>query len=1133
MEQKRFDEIDERLAAALQIEPEARAAFLRQVCAGDDELRRAVEFLLSQGGPSEKLEVTAVAYLAEVLAGQAGAVTTGQRINHYTIKACIGRGGMGEVWRAWDEKLERDVALKLLPLEFAADPERVVRFRQEALTISALNHANIVAIYDSGQVTEQFGELHFIVTELVEGETLRAQLKQSALDWRKVVPLATQMAEALHAAHTVGIIHRDIKPENIMMQADGRLKVLDFGIAKLRDEGGGMRDESGRPLHPSSFIPHPSLTAAGAMLGTLKYMSPEQARGEVLEVQTDIFSLGLVLYEMLAGRHPYSGKSGAELSEALQSADEIPPLSALNAALPAALERSVTRALKKRRAERYESAGELLADLKELKSLIEVGRDAQQEQLLKAQNADQLLTRYVVFHEADRQTRIPLGSLWSIWRFASLKRGRLERELIRKSFFSGLLGAGWRMLLIAAVTMLVAAWLSVTDVWEERVLRDGHTAAVRRAVFSPDGKLLVSVSEDKQVIVWDFEKRERLATLNEHKAEVVSVAFAPDGKRFATQSRDGVVIVWDTARRAKIAEWRDSQESPLDGLAFSPDGRLLAYSVYDGNANTYNTRLRETVRWEQVSELRDASGRSFIFSHNSRQLMPAGEWKIFDPATGRQLAGARSDGGNWIALSPDAARLAKINSAGEVSVYQLTRPGDLTRTKLLHRERAHDDHGRTVEFSPDGRLIASGAEHVVLWNAVTLKREAVLEHTSIVWSVAFAPDGRWLVSTHGDGSILVWDLVTRTRAANFNEHSGPVRAVAFASDGQRIASASEDRSIIIWNAATARKEAVLAGHEARINGVAFAPDGQSLAAAAQDHTLRLWDVAQQQLRWQVTDVDLPGYCAALSPDGRWVATTVGVYERASGRQRLDLRSSDPNPRGQIYGAAFSADGRRLACVTEGGWLLIWEVATWQLRARQQVPATHQISVSFAPDGQTLVTGEDEGALRLWRTEPLTQLAVIGQHQARIKSVAYAPDGETVASASDDKTLALWDVTRRRLITQIGTHTAPVLAVAFAPDGKQLVAGGHDRTVRLYTRRRSLWGWRAPTELLNYRILRWRIGKPGYSRSGRCPPTSNEPSRTALPLLFAFFSPNTRIVSLCSFIPRPPGTMRVWMCAVVS
>ncbi len=286
-------------------------------------------------------------------------ISTGTRYGHYEIKAPLGKGGMGEVCLAEDTRLQRKVALKLLPAEFTLDAERLRRFELEARTASGLNHPNIITIYDIGAAHNT----HYIATEFIAGQTLRDHLRQP-LPLDEALDIALQIAHALTAAHDAGIIHRDIKPENVMLRGDGIVKVLDFGLAKLTEVRNAeaetlLQDE---PNNPQSPIPNPHSTAAGTVMGTASYMSPEQARGQRVDARTDLFSLGVVLYEMLAGKRPFAGVNMIDVLGAIMHETPAPLPDA-----PAELQRIVTRALQKDRAARYQTAQELALDLKELK----------------------------------------------------------------------------------------------------------------------------------------------------------------------------------------------------------------------------------------------------------------------------------------------------------------------------------------------------------------------------------------------------------------------------------------------------------------------------------------------------------------------------------------------------------------------------------------------------------------------------------------------------------------------------------------------------------------------------------------------------------------------------------------------
>jgi len=284
----------------------------------------------------------------------------GAQLGRYEIRSRLGAGGMGEVYLAWDTKLDRKIALKILPVEVAENKDRLRRFEQEAKAASALNHPNIITIYE----IEQIDSVNLIVTELIEGQTLRARMLSAALTLPVMLDVAIQTASALSAAHGSNIVHRDIKPENIMVRQDGIVKVLDFGLAKLTDVSSGETVSPEAPTRPVVY------TDPNVVMGTALYMSPEQARGRELDARTDIFSLGVVLYEMVTGRLPFEG-SKTEVLALVLSDKEAQPLARYSREASPELERIVSKALRKDREQRYQTTKDLLLDLQNLKQQLE------------------------------------------------------------------------------------------------------------------------------------------------------------------------------------------------------------------------------------------------------------------------------------------------------------------------------------------------------------------------------------------------------------------------------------------------------------------------------------------------------------------------------------------------------------------------------------------------------------------------------------------------------------------------------------------------------------------------------------------------------------------------------------------
>ncbi len=335
MPSERWKQVEALFEAAQQRPADQRAEFLRQACPDDPDLCAEVASLLKAAESRDPLlDGSPLSSIAE----RPPALKPGDKLGNFEIVAIIGRGGMGEVYCARDMRLKREVAIKTLPSGFAADRDRIARFEREARAASALNHPNIVSVYDIGQEDG----VSFIVSELVDGETLARVIQRGPLPLRKVIEVGTQICDGLAAAHPAGVIHRDLKPGNIMLTRDGRAKILDFGLAR-QERAHGVDSTTMEASHP------------GMIMGTPGYMSPEQVRSESTDARSDIFSLGVILYEMASGKPAFRGTSSVEVMNSVLKDEppELPPAS------PPALDRVVRRSIEKQPERRFHSAADL------------------------------------------------------------------------------------------------------------------------------------------------------------------------------------------------------------------------------------------------------------------------------------------------------------------------------------------------------------------------------------------------------------------------------------------------------------------------------------------------------------------------------------------------------------------------------------------------------------------------------------------------------------------------------------------------------------------------------------------------------------------------------------------------------
>jgi serine/threonine protein kinase len=347
----RLKQIEQLVHSALEHEPSERKAFLEQVCGGDHDLQQEVESLLAHERDAKRiLDQPALQVMAETLAIEAPTLV-GKSLGTYQILRVLGAGGMGEVYRARDTRLNREVAIKVLPRHLSERRDLQQRFEQEARAASALNHPNIITIHEIGQLDS----VHYMVMELVEGKTLRELLSSGALGTKRVLQIATQVTDGLAKAHGAGIVHRDLKPENLMITKEGLVKILDFGLAKQMVGGAGTETVTlGKGTEP------------GILLGTVGYMSPEQARGEVVDYRSDQFSLGAILYETVTGKRAFARGSAAETLSAIVR-EEPEPLSIVNPKTPAPLRWVVERCLAKSPEDRYASTLDMAREVQNLR----------------------------------------------------------------------------------------------------------------------------------------------------------------------------------------------------------------------------------------------------------------------------------------------------------------------------------------------------------------------------------------------------------------------------------------------------------------------------------------------------------------------------------------------------------------------------------------------------------------------------------------------------------------------------------------------------------------------------------------------------------------------------------------------
>ncbi len=662
---KDLAKIEEIYHAALDLPEEQRHAFVLSKCGDDAELRREVDSLLSFDAQARSfIESPPDDLAAAMLAGGAGHDILGKQIAHYRIISQLGSGGMGEVFLAEDTKLFRKVALKLLPVQFAANPERKLRFEREARAISALNHRNIITIHE----IQEINGLSIMATEFVDGETLSDLIAAGPLAWKDAARIGAQISSALNAAHSVGIIHRDIKPANIMIRRDGDVKVLDFGLAKLTAPKG----ESG------SFDTRDH-NAQNRVMGTIHYMSPEQALGSDLDARTDIFSLGVVLYEALTGNRPFVGPSDAAVYNAIINVQP-PPINELNPDVPREFVDIVDLAMSKDRDHRFASAADLHDALK---------------------NPASAFSPVI----AGRAAIARSGTWRSLPGFALVA---LIATLT--------LGIGSLYLYLPAVVSQNEAAGSFK--FTQLTSRGGEELFPS---FAPDGKSFIFTSRESGN--WDIYSQ-RIGDANptnltkDSLADDTQGAFSPDGGSIAFRSErgGGGIFVIDVAG-GSVRLISDVGYHP----AWSPDGKEIAYGIDDFEEPGSRT-ITPSQLWRinvVTGERRSVTSSDAVQPSWSPNGLRIAFWGL-SAAGQRDVYTVSADGGDILPVTNDVATdWNPVWAADGKALYFLSdRDGSMNLWQVAIDERSGDVGGepeairipskysKFLHFSPDGKSFA-------------------------------------------------------------------------------------------------------------------------------------------------------------------------------------------------------------------------------------------------------------------------------------------------------------------------------------------------------------------------------------------------------------------------------------------
>ncbi len=843
-------------------------------------------------------------------------ILTGKQIGFYKVESPIGRGGMGEVYLARDLRLGRRVALKLLRHDFHQTEEKVQRFRQEARAVSALNHPNIVTIYEVGEVDSA----PCIISEYIEGRTLRTLIAGTEtgrpLKLNRILEITMQLAGALGAAHQAGIIHRDIKPENIMVRGDGYVKVLDFGLAKLSESFDGS-GKSGKAFQGN--VP-------GIVLGTVSYMSPEQARGGEVDPRTDIFSLGIVLYEMITGRKPFTGLTTSEILDSILSREPQPVAGFLPDA-PAELQRIISRALDKERDRRYSTMNELMHDLSELRhdlavrsrqsrsdsanavvsSRIEISPPVQESTDSPPLNLKDEPSGHNVTAEISRDT-------------TELDPAEFRPEIIVPSVGERLRKNRFNLffLLTSVVIALILA-LIFYDNWRARNFNSFENIRINRMTNS--GRIGIT-------------------------------AISPDGNYVAYSQADdaGREGLWlRHVSRAGAVEIIPASTASFFSLTFPPNGSHLYYIIKDRRNEAPPTLYRIPISGGKPEKLISNINSRFAFSSNGRFMA------FFRHLEGEGTALFIADLENW-----RERRLAvRKEPAGFLNAGFAWSPDD-ERIACGVNEKNNDGRNYqslvTVNVS-DGNISRMSSDEwrnigEMAWSS---EYGGLLVIGDAMRAMQDRRDQIWCVTDDGQARHVTNDL---------NRYYG----LSVAADGKTIATVQVEDPLNIWLVpAAVSSERILPPRPPLPRQITFGsgryytpswmPDGRIITDSDTGGKREIWIISGEVQAQQLTTRDLKNLVPLITPDGRYLITLSSRSGRLNiWRSDLDESNSVQLTYGEIDNwPALSSDGKTIyyESRTGGNWT-IWKVGVEGGRAPEQLTSAGNAGSPVpSPDGKFL------------------------------------------------------------------------------------------------------------------------------------------------------------------------------------
>jgi WD40 repeat protein len=981
-----------------------------------------------------------------------------------TIRTLIGAGGMGRVYKGWQAAPGRSVAVKVMRPGLASD-EFFRRFDHEARLLARLQHPGIAQIFLVGVHRLPAGEVPFFVLEyLAEAVSITEAARRDSLDTRTRIRLFRQACAAVGHGHERGVIHRDLKPGNILVDAAGRLKVIDFGVARSTDADAALTTLE---------------TDAGRILGTLQYMSPEQfaAGADEAGVRSDVYALGVVLFELLADRLPYDVRR-RPLAEAARIVQETPApsLRSIDRSVPRDLAVIVAKCLEKDPARRYASVHELDTDLgRHLAGepiqaapptfLESVGRLARRHRaaaiaaaailtaiivaaggvLAFAIRAEQARTVAETQREQARQS-LYVANLVGI----AAKRDRQELAVARA------LVDETRDLLPPGSPEPIELRAAAASLDEALVVFSGHTEAVESVAFSPAGETVLTGSGDRTARLWKTATGRELIRFEGHGGIVTGVAFAPNGDLIATAATDGCLRFWISAggRPQRVV---DNLGKGFLAIAWEPGGQAVLVGNREGQL--WRIALDHAAAPELLADagaaIRGIAAASpdvlAVATDRGGLVIRAGD-------AARVLLTGHRNRVNAISLSGDGTRVATASSDCSFRLWNagtgqpvLAWGGetlfDSVERDLRRTDRHHVRAVNAVAFSPDGQLLATASSDMTagLWDAGSGREvRRFIGHTDFIRAVSFSSDSRYVLTGSRDGTARLWNASSTDGLADLEEPARFVRGLVFSPDGNRLVTLASGRQAAVWNPDTCERVALLDGPHLSVAAAAFDQTGHRLALGFADGQVRVREMVTGRLLHELPPRNEAVTGLAFTADGSRLL--VGTSDGTLSCSAFDGGDTPVwTTSGEGEGPCFLhlvAEGRQVLGLN-GHSVAAWDTATGRLI--EGLPDMEPASIlAVSRDGRLAAAGLAVGGVRVWQVADGKPVGMLDEHRPAIGSLAFSPDGTRLVvgdkTALWDHGTRIWDLATGKEIAVLRGQRFGIKATAYSPRGRCLVTG---------------------------------------------------------------------------------------------